>query len=263
MLYILGNFHLFTPNNVMHKGNQMKINKIMRYALLQVRRRYYLSKYSMSSPGTIEWLVGTEIKYGGIKTHVPRNKVSPKDPRTKKQLSCGGMVGGDRMLHSGYAKKYSEYLLTYVKKGKPVTVAEFGILMGTGLAIWCDLFQNGRILGLDIDLGHINGNMDNLKNLGAFKRNQPELYEFDQFLDNTEYLGTILKGDRIDICIDDGFHSVESILSTMKSVLPYLSDNFVYFVEDNENVHKEIRSIYSALVVDNEGELTIVSKNGA
>ncbi len=241
----------------------MKINKIMKRTLLLIKKGYYLSKYSMSSPGTIEWLIGTEIKYGGIETDVPRNKVSPKDPRTKEQISQGGMVGGDRMLHHGYAKKYSEYLLPYVKKGKPVTVTEFGILRGTGLSIWCDLFQNGRIIGLDIDLEHINSNMDNLKNLEAFKRNQPELYEFDQFLDNTEYLGTILKGDRIDICIDDGCHSGESILSTMRSVMPYLADDFVYFIEDNKDVHKEIKSIYPDLVVDSEGELTIVSKNGA
>jgi hypothetical protein len=242
-------------------GNQMKLDKIVNHALLLAKKGYYSAKYSISSPGTTEWLVGTEIKYGGIVTNVPRNKVSPKDPRTKVQLSLGGMVGGDRMFHHGYAKKYSEYLLPYVKNSEPVTVAEFGILKGTGVAIWCDLFQNGRILGLDIDLGHIDGNMDNLKNLGAFKRNQPELYEFDQFLDNTEYLGAILKGDKIDICIDDGFHSDESILRTMKSVMPHLTDEFVYLIEDNMDVYKEIRSIYPGLVVDNEGELTIVSKN--
>lgn len=104
--------------------------------------------------------------------------------------------------------------------------------------------------------------MDNLKNLGAFKRNQPELYEFDSFLDNIEYLGMVLKGDKIDICMDDGMHSDESILSTMKSVLPYLADNFIYFVEDNPNVHKEIRSTYPDLAIDSQGELTIVSRSG-
>ncbi len=238
----------------------MKTRKILKYVLLLVRKKYYLSKFSISSPGTIEWFIGTEIKYGGIETNVPRNKVSPKDPRTKEQISLGGMVGGDRMLHHGYAEKYSEYLLPYVKKCNPVTVVEFGILKGTGLAIWCDLFQNGRILGLDIDLSHINGNMDSLKNLGAFKKNQPELYVFDQFLDNTEYLSTILKGDSIDICIDDGFHSIESILSTMRSTLPYLADEFVYFIEDNEDVHREIKRLYPDLLVENKGHFTIVSR---
>lgn len=224
--------------------------KIIRYSL----------HCSMSSPGTIQWLVGTEKKYGGIVTNVPRNKVSPKDPRSKEQLSHGGMAGGDRMLHHGYAKKYSEYLLPYVKNGNPVTVAEFGILTGTGLAIWCDLFQNGRILGFDIDLGHINGNMENLKHLGAFKNNQPELYEFDQFLDNTDYLGSILKGEKIDICIDDGLHSDESIMSNMKSTMPHLADEFIYFIEDNKYVHMQIRSITPSLTVESAGELTIVSR---
>lgn len=244
-----------------HRGSQMKIGRLIRHALLPVRKRRHLSKYSTASPGTADWLVGTEIKYGGIETNVPRYRVSPRDPRTKKQLSLGGMTGGDRMLHHAYAEKYSEYLLPYVKTGKSVTVVEIGILKGTGIAIWCDLFQNGRILGLDIDLGHINSNMDNLINLGAFRRNQPELHEFDQYLDNTEYLGTILRGDRIDICIDDGIHSIERNLCTMKSVMPHLADKFVYFIEDTEDAHLEIGSVYPALMVDNVDELTIVSKN--
>ncbi len=240
----------------------MTLNKILKHVLFPVNKIYYLSKYSTSLPGTVEWLIGTEIKYGGRVYFVPRNRVSPKDPRTKKQLSRGGFTGGDRMLFHGYAKKYSEYLLPCVKKDKPMTVVECGILKGTGIATWCDLFQNGRVLGLDIDLGHINNNMDKLKHLGAFRENKPELYEFDQFLDNTKYFGTILKGDKIDICIDDGFHSIESILCTMKSVMPYLADEFVYFIEDNKDVHKEIRSIYPDLVVDSKGELTVVSRKG-
>ena len=102
----------------------MKIGRLIRRALLPVRKRRHLSKYSTASPGTTDWLVGTEIKYGGIETCVPRNKVSPRDLRTKKQLSLGGMIGGDRMLHHAYAKKYSEHLLPYVKTGKSVTVVE-------------------------------------------------------------------------------------------------------------------------------------------
>jgi hypothetical protein len=68
-------------------GNRMKLDKIVNHALLLAKKGYYSAKYSISSPGTTEWLVRTEIKYGGIVTNVPRNKVSPKDPRTKAQLS--------------------------------------------------------------------------------------------------------------------------------------------------------------------------------
>ena len=72
---------------------------------LEAREKYHLSKCSLSMPGTAEWLVGTEIKYGGMVTNVKRNKVSPKDPRTNEQLRSGGMIGGDRMLYHGYAQK--------------------------------------------------------------------------------------------------------------------------------------------------------------
>jgi len=240
----------------------MKINEIIKNRFHLLAEKHYLPKCSNASPGTKEWLIGTEIKYGGIQTKVPRRKVSLKDPRSKDQLLCGGMIGGDRMLHHKYAAKYSEYLLPYVTKGEPLVLAEFGILTGIGLAIWCDLFKSNRVLGFDIDLSHINDNMENLLKLGAFNGTKPELLEFDQFVDNTEYLSTILKGDLIDICIDDGFHSVESILTTLKSVMPYLADNAVYFIEDNKYVHKEIRALYPNLKVDRVRDLTIVSKLG-
>jgi hypothetical protein len=66
--------------------------------------------------------------------------------------------------------------------------------------------------------------------------------------------------DKLDICIDDGFHSVESILTTMKSVYPYLADSFVYFIEDNDAVHREIRESYPDLTVEISGEMTVVSR---
>ena len=241
----------------------MNVKRLIKTAELSLKKRLYLSKYSMSIPGTIDWLVGTEIKYGGIVTNVPRRKVSPKDPRTRQQLNSGGMVGGDRMFHHGYARKYSEYLKAYVQSGNPVTLVEIGILEGTGLALWCDLFENGRIIGLDIDLGHINRNMDNLKKRGAFQNNQPELFEFDQYLDNRGSICDILKGDSIDVCIDDGAHSVDSILTTTKSVFPHLADRFIYFIEDNKHVHEQFKAIYPDLIVDCSGELTIVSRTGA
>lgn len=248
------------------KRNKMKMHwrlkRMKEKYYMLMKEKYYMLKFSTASPGTKEWLIGAEIKYGGFIANVPRNKVSLKDPRTKEQLRKGGMIGGDRMLHHGYASKYSEYLFPYIGKDRTITVAEFGILKGTGLAIWCDLFIGGRVLGLDIDLGHVNDNMDNLRAFGAFKSNQPELYEFDQFENNIEYLGTILKGDKIDVCIDDGCHSIESILNTMKSVMRYLADEAVYIIEDNRDVHKEIKTIYPDLLVDYENELTIVSKPG-
>lgn len=163
------------------------------------------------------------------------------------------------MLHHRYAHKYSEYMLPYMKQHRNPTVSEIGILLGTGLAIWCDLFPSGRILGFDIDLEHVKGNMPALRAMGAFRLNSPEIFEFDQFMDNREYLASVLNGDTIDICIDDGFHSNQAALQTMKSVLPHLSSTFTYIIEDNRSVHRLIRKEYPDFTVDVAGSLTIIT----
>ena len=164
------------------------------------------------------------------------------------------------MLHHGYARKYSEYLHPFILEGKPVTLAEVGILRGTGLAIWCDLFTSGRVLGLDIDLGHARGNMANLRARGAFGVIEPELHEFDQFVDNAALLAELLQGDKIDVFIDDGYHSSETIIATLKSALPHLAERFVYFIEDNWDVHAELEALYPGLLIDRAGGLTIISR---
>jgi FkbM family methyltransferase len=205
-------------------------------------------------------LIDKERHYGGIITNVPRNKVSIYDPRTKEEILSGGMTGGDRMSSHDYAWEYAEYLAPFVQKNKQITLIEIGILYGTGLAIWSDIFADGHIIGLDIDLSHINANMDNLKMLGAFKNNPPYIYEFDQFVDNTEYLGRLLGGKKIDICIDDGIHSAEAIMCTMKSMIPHLSESFVYFIEDNSYIHKTVEETYPDFSVYAYGELTVVCR---
>lgn len=224
-----------------------------------IRGKYYTVIYRKLTVGSDKWLIATEIKYGGRVENVPRNKVSSKDTRTKFELNRGGMVGGDRMLYEGYAKKYSEYLAPFLND-ESVTLIEVGILKGSGLAVWCDLFKNGRIIGLDIDLEHIKSNMHNLKQRNAFKYNNPELYEYDQLNDNNEFLRTILKSDTVDICIDDGIHSNDSIITTLNSVYSHLSERFVYFIEDNKNVHKHIQCIYPGLNIEVKGELTIITR---
>lgn len=221
------------------------------------RQKRILENYKTANPGSVDWLTGAEIKYGGMVTKVKRNKVSPLDPRSGEEVNEGGMTGGDRMGHHGYAQKYAEYLTPFIASDKHLVVAEFGILKGTGLAIWSELFPDARILGLDIDLGHTQNNLDYLMSMGAFSRSKPELHEFDQFVENTAYLESILDGDKIDVCIDDGYHSIESIMCTMKSVMPHLSEEFVYIIEDNRDVHHEIRSTFPELSIDNVDELTI------
>ncbi len=238
----------------------MKLKRIRRRLKRYIKNHWFLMKYHYSRPGTAHWLIKTEIKYGGFHSGLHRNKVSTFDPRTDEQIKKGGMRGGDRMLHHNYANKYAEYLRPFINQTGPLILIEVGILRGTGLAIWSELFNNARIVGVDIDLGHIQDNMDNLINKGAFRNGQPELYEFDQFKDNTEFFNNLLKDHKIDIFIDDGCHTNEAILKTFSNVLPYLAEKFVYLVEDNKEVHSEIKILYPQLLIDNCGQLTIINR---
>ncbi len=163
------------------------------------------------------------------------------------------------MLDHGYAPKYAQYLAPYLTRHGRLTIMEIGILRGTGLAIWSDLFPSSRVIGLDIDLSHTRANMAALKMEGAFGETDPELYEFDQYEPSSGYLGTLLKGDRIDICIDDASHKSEAILRTLESVMPHTNESFVYFVEDNATVCDEIRVLYPGYDIESCGELTIIS----
>lgn len=135
------------------------------------------------------------------------------------------------MLHHGFAKVYASHLRQFLNKDK-VIVAEFGVLKGTGLALWCDLFPNSRVIGLDIDLSHFSDNLAWLVQRGAFKKNEPEVHEYDQLLDSEDRIAEILEGQSLDIVVDDGHHSVNSVFKTWQAVKPHLSKEFKYFIED-------------------------------
>ena len=222
------------------------------------KERRYAGRDRWASPGSTDWLIAREIKYGGFATHIPQRKVSPDDDRNPEPRVQGGLTGGDRMLHHGYAPKYAEGLQPFFNFG-PITLVEIGVLEGTGLAIWCDLFPDSRVIGLDLDLTHVEHNMQALKHKGAFRNNEPELYEFDQFADNTEKIKKILSGDTINICIDDGAHSDQAILTTVQSLYSSLDDSFVYFIEDNPMVHEKIVQQYPHLTTEANGSLTVLS----
>ncbi len=217
---------------------------------------------SLNIPGSILWLTEKEKQYGGLVNNVARNKVSKKDKRTPTQIARGGMQGGDRMsfnLH-GYAIAYSAFLkpMIEVASEKSLTLVEVGILKGTGLAIWCDLFPNAKILGLDIDTEHCRKNIPNLKAAGAFQRNQPELYEFDQYEAHEDSVSRILGNRTIDIFIDDGIHKREAIIPTFRAMKPHLSHNFVAFIEDNASIATELRDLLPEYRVLSQGEMTVI-----
>ncbi len=223
------------------------------------RRRIALRRLERCRPGSATWFVETEIKYGGFIENVLMKRSSAYDTGDPERHRL--LQGGDRMgmRAHGYAAKYSQYVAPYLTTRAPLVVVEVGILTGIGLALWSDLFPKARIIGLDIDLSHIRDNIANLKQMGAFREREPELYQFDQFEPNRCFLADILEGDRIHVVVDDADHSSDAILKTMESVAPHLSEQFVYFIEDNRLVDIDIRFLYPSYKVEKSDELTIVT----
>lgn len=215
-------------------------------------------------PGSVDWLISTENHFGGYATGVPRRAVSAYDSRTKTELSRGGMTGGDRMLHHGYAEIYFRYLSPFLaRRYEVLNIVEVGILRGTGLALWSSLFPNSHIIGLDIDLSHTRENIDFLKSKGAFAARPPELHVFDQLADSASKVDEILSGRKIDICIDDGLHTDESIVNTLHAIAPHLNDEFVFFIEDHNSSGKLVPEKYSSWKVTQHGEICVITPNKA
>ncbi len=243
----------------MRRREATGLGRRLKHLLRRLRYLRHLLRYHDAAPGTAPWLIATEIKYGGYHTGVARRKVSPDDPRSVERISKGGMTGGDRMLHHGYAPKYADHLKSFLGRGKDLTLVEVGILRGTGPAIWSDLFEGANIIGLDIDLSHTRENLNFLVSKGAFRHGLPTLHQFDQLEYNRANFQRILDGAKIDVFIDDGFHSDEAILRTLESAQPHLADAFVYFAEDNHTVHTAIRSAYPNWRIESAGRLTNVN----
>jgi len=208
--------------------------------------------------GSAGWLIRHEIKYGGYIKDVPRRKVSPYDSRTTEQLKQGGMIGGDRFLHHNYGRTYAQHLQRFVDR-PPQTIVEIGILRGTGLAVWCDLFPEARVVGLDIDLTHYHENVSSLVERGAFGWNRPEVYEFDQLRPDEGMLQTLFSEQGVDIVIDDGLHSDQAIRATLMAFRPYLVREWLYVIEDSLSAAELIARNSPELKVHAHRELTVIT----
>jgi hypothetical protein len=171
--------------------------------------------------------------------------------------------GGDRMniFFHDYSCKYSEYLSPLRQSDDLIRILEVGILKGTGLAIWSEYFKNKEIYGFDYDLGNFEDNKNNLIELGAFKDGLPITKFYDQFADNSETLKKTFGDKKLDVVVDDAFHSNESIINTFDELQPYLTEKFVYFIEDNRSAWKKLQVKYPNYRFDyNDHELTVVTR---
>ncbi len=198
--------------------------------------------------GSWQWLALTEELYGGFTIGA----------------ASGKNRGGDRMSprYHGYGFTYAEFLEPLLtRREDSLTLVEVGILNGSGLAIWCDLFPKARVIGLDIDPSNYEENRQRLLNCGAFSVNQPEVYRFDQLdvAQGRKCLVAVLQGQKIDVAIDDGCHTIDSIALTMQVLCPHFADSFAYFIEDNFDTYDVLARQYPQYRWAQRGEMVVVT----
>jgi hypothetical protein len=238
LLYYDVKYQLFDKNKLRHRIQRSALNCPSGYRI-----------------GTAKWLQAMEVHFGGIEKVIRLKSAETVDKKNIPKRNRGG----DRMFHHNYAEIYARYIVEHISIENP-TIVECGILKGTGLAVWSRLFPDARIIGLDIDPSVYLQNKSFLIQKGAFPGSEPVVLKFDQFNCDTTELESVLGCQKIDIFIDDGHHSIKSIVYTLMAVRHLLSGKFLYFIEDNSSVAWLITALLDDCEVYKYGRMTVIKR---
>jgi hypothetical protein len=130
-------------------------------------------------------------------------------------------------VHS-YLPLYQELLKS--KKETAQNVLEVGIYKGGSIKLWSDFFTNATIYGLDdgTDIISINDTLEDLKN-----KNNIKLYlSYDAYDEGVFKLNFLDKDVKFDLLLDDGPHSLESMIKFIKLYSQIMTDDGILIIED-------------------------------
>jgi hypothetical protein len=90
---------------------------------------------------------------------------------------------------------------------------------GNSLRAWRDYFTNANIYGIDVD----ENTMFEENRIKTYCSSSMDKYTMDNILS---------KLPQFDMVVDDGLHTMEANLETLKIVFPYLKNGGIYVIED-------------------------------
>jgi len=143
-------------------------------------------------------------------------------------------------IHS-YLPVYSDLLTK--KQISATNILEIGICYGGSIKLWHDFFINATIHGLDCI--NINDVWDELKNNNRIKL-YTSIDAYDNIFLNTNILNQNIKYDLI---LDDGPHTLESMIKFIELYLPLLKDDGILIIEDVQSM--DWLNILSSVVPEN------------
>jgi hypothetical protein len=141
---------------------------------------------------------------------------------TLKELFETFETKSDKGTTHDYINGYYDSVFTPLKNEK-IELLEIGIAWGASIELWSHFFTNGNILGLDVDnLNYI----PTLKNAKTIICNAYSDEQINKFEDN-----------RFDFIIDDGPHTLESQILSIKKYLPKLKFGGKLIIEDIQSIN--------------------------
>lgn len=188
-------------------------------------------------------LIELERKYAPTVGAAPAVFSPHERTRTDSHNAGGDKMGSDR---NGYAEAYAAVLQGL----DPEVVVELGVFQGVSIAVWCDLYPNSMVVGLDLDFDRYRANLRNLTGRGAFLSNRPVLKEWDAYAPEFPH---ILAG--IDIFVDDGPHTADAIRNTLRVFAPLIRPGGVYVVEDFPSGDSLLAESFPEATISRHGRL--------
>ena len=112
------------------------------------------------------------------------------------------------------------------KKETAINVLEVGIYNGGSIKLWNDFFPNATVYGLDIM--HINYVWDDIKNKEKIVlHTSTDAYNVDFFTSNF-----LDKNVKCDFMLDDGPHTLESMIKFIELYSQIMTDDGILIIED-------------------------------
>ena len=123
----------------------------------------------------------------------------------------------DKGTHHSYIDMYYEKTLANYKD-KTITLLEIGVNAGRSLELWARYFnENSKIIGID-------------KRMNVPYK--PSRKNMHYIIGDATKEETVKKFNNIDIIIDDGGHTMNQQITTLKCCFPHLKNDGVFIVED-------------------------------
>lgn len=122
------------------------------------------------------------------------------------------------------------------KKYESNNILEIGIgnvykKNGGSIKLWKDYFPNSTIYGLDIcDITNVNDEIINKDRIKLYT----SINAYEKTFIEKEFINKNLK---FDILIDDGPHTLESMIFFIENYLPLLNKNGILVIEDIQDIH--------------------------